>query len=560
MSPFYIEVMSMLHKNYIFLEVDSVDDLCSILNISKGYLNYILFVKEKNYITFEIPKKNGGVRKISAPTTELKVIQQRLATLLYNCYDFLDVQHGFIKNRSCVTNASQHVGKRFVLNIDLENFFDTIHFGRVCGMFMGKPFNFNRHLATFLAKIVCDDGKLPQGAPTSPIISNIICYQMDKELEHLSKKNRCIYSRYADDITISTNSDKFPLQIAYKQSNEIVLSNRLIEIINGGYSTGFKVNNAKTKLSKNMLRQEVTGVIVNTKLNLNKKYIKEVRAMLDSIKKHGFIITAQKNFKNLQFVTEKDAKYKMFNFLQGKLNYLKMVRNYNDKVFLKYAKEFNELFNVELFDVDSILEIQQYTEDRCFVLQSEAEDSQGTAFLIKNNILYTSTHILINKTTVKDFIYDENDNQYLRQFPIIPNDGKLPFFYLKNKASKCFLNFKLDENNYKTDILCIKDINFNSKFFKVSKDKLKMGDTVYLVGYPGFVDFDRTSISIIETKIIGKGTFLGREFLVTKDSPRHGMSGGPVLNKKREVVGIVYAGADLDDDYSSDKVGFISLV
>lgn len=404
----------MLHKNYIFLEVDSVDDLCSILNISKGYLNYILFVKEKNYITFEIPKKNGGVRKISAPTTELKVIQQRLATLLYNCYDFLDVQHGFIKNRSCVTNASQHVGKRFVLNIDLENFFDTIHFGRVCGMFMGKPFNFNRHLATFLAKIVCDDGKLPQGAPTSPIISNIICYQMDKELEHLSKKNRCIYSRYADDITISTNSDKFPLQIAYKQSNEIVLSNRLIEIINGGYSTGFKVNNAKTKLSKNMLRQEVTGIIVNTKLNLNKKYIKEVRAMLDSIKKHGFIITAQKNFKNLQFVTEKDAKYKMFNLLQGKLNYLKMVRNYNDKVFLKYAKEFNDLFKVELFDVDSILEIQQYTEDRCFVLQSEAEDSQGTAFLIKNNILYTSTHILINKTTVKDFIYDENDNQYLR--------------------------------------------------------------------------------------------------------------------------------------------------
>lgn len=97
-----------------------------------------------------------------------------------------------------------------------------------------------------------------------------------------------------------------------------------------------------------------------------------------------------------------------------------------------------------------------------------------------------------------------------------------------------FLNYKLDENNYKTDILCIKDINFNSKFFKVSKDKPKMGDTVYLVGYPGFVDFDRTSISIIETKIIGKGTFLGREFLVTKDSPRHGMSGGPVLNKKEK--------------------------
>ena len=252
----------------------------------------------------------------------------------------------------------------------------------------------------------------------------------------------------------------------------------------------------------------------------------------------------------------------MFNLLQGKLNYLKMVRGYNDKMFLKYAKEFNELFSVELFDVDSILEIQKYTEDRCFVLQSEAEDSQGTAFLIKNNILHTSTHILINKTTIKDFIYDENDTQYLRQFPIIPDDGKLPLFsfYLKNKTSKLFLNYKIEENNYKSDILCIKNINFNSKFFNISKNKPMMGDTVYLVGYPGFVDFDRTSISIIETKIIGKDTFLGREFWVTKDSPKHGMSGGPVLNKKREVVGVVYAGADLDDDYSSDKVGFISLV
>ena len=551
----------MLQTSDDFLNIKNIDDLCNILNINSKQLNYILFLKEKRYNEFEIPKKSGGTRKILAPKDDLKLIQQRLANLLSKCYNFLDVQHGFIKNRSCVTNASQHIGKRFVLNIDLENFFDTIHFGRVRGMFMHNPFNFNNQLATFLAKIVCEDGKLPQGAPTSPIISNIICYKLDKELEHLANKNRCIYTRYADDITFSTNSDKFPQSIAYRQFNEIVLSDKLMAIISGGYENGFRVNANKTKLSKNMMNQEVTGITVNKKLNLNKKYIKEIRAMLYSLKTKGFTETAEMNFKGIKFSSIDQATYKMFNLLQGKLNYLKMVKGYNDKTFLKYAKEFNEVFNIELFDVDSILELQKYVDDRCFVLQSQEESSQGTAFLVKDNKIYTSTHILINKTTFANFIYDEINQKYLCQFPITPNNGILPFFKLRNLKGEVFFDYNIEEINYKSDILYLnKKTTINYKNFKLAKEKVKIGQNVYLIGYPGFLNFETTSISIIETKVIGTSSFLGREFIVTKDSPQHGMSGGPVLNEKREVVGIVYAGADLENDYNSDKVGFISLV
>ena len=549
-----------LQNNDDFLNIKTVEDLCNILNISRKQLNYILFVKGKKYIEFDIPKKNGGTRKILSPSTDLKIIQQRLSKLLYECYDFLEVQHGFITNRSCVTNANQHIGKRFVLNIDLENFFDTIHFGRVQGLFKNKPFNFNNEVATFIAKLVCENGKLPQGAPTSPVISNIICYKMDKKLAYLARKNRCVYTRYADDITFSTNSDKFPSQIAYEQFNEVVLSNKLIDIINGGYDTGFRINTTKTRLSKKMMRQEITGITVNEKLNLNKKYIKSIRAMLHSIKVVGFIETTKKNFNNCQSITEEQARLKMFNLLQGKLNYLKMVRGYNDKIFLKYAKEFNEVFNVELFDIDNIIELEKYVSDRCFVLQSEQEDSQGTAFMVKNKVLYTSTHVLINKTTLENFIYDQTNENYKKQFPIDVDKGVLPFFYLKNIKGVNFFNYIIEENDYETDILCTKNFNIVSKFFYLAKESSKIGEKVYLVGYSGFVDFDRTSISIIETKIISKATFFGRKFLVTKDSPQHGMSGGPVLNEKREVVGIVYAGADLENDYDSDRVGFISLV
>lgn len=549
----------MLQNDINFLEIRNIDELCNILNISKKQLNYILFVKKNKYSEFEISKKSGGVRKIMAPTSDLKRIQRRLADLLANSYSFLDVQHGFIKHRSCVTNASLHVGKRFVLNIDLENFFDTIHFGRVQGLFMNHPFNFNRQLATFIAKIVCENGKLPQGAPTSPVISNIICYKMDKDLEHLARKNRCCYSRYADDITISTNSDKFPSQIAYKWLDEIVLSNQLIKIINGGYDTGFKINVSKTKLSKCMFHQEVTGITVNARLNLSKKYIKKIRVMLNSIKNNGFMETVKKNYMNHRCTSE-EAKYKMFNIIQGKLNYLKMVRGYNDKIFLKYANEFNQLFNIDFFDVDGIIGLEEYVSNRCLVLQSENEDSQGTAFIVKGNKLYTSTHVLINKTTFPNFIHDENDSKFLSQFPINPSTEKLPFFYLRNKEMKRFFNYMILENDYKTDVLYLESVNIIPKTFNLAKRAPKINDKVYLIGYPGFVDFERTGIVIIESKILGEATFFGRKFLLTKDSPKHGMSGGPVLNENREVVGIIYAGADLENDYNSDKVGFISII
>lgn len=178
---FLIEVIKLT------IEINTVEDLCNQLNISVSFLKYILYVKKDNYTTFSIPKKNGGVRTITSPKDELKYIQRQLLAFLEKNYSFLECQHGFIKERSCVTNANKHVGKRFVLNGDIENFFDNIHFGRVRGLFRSKPFNYSDELATTIAKIVCYNKCLPQGAPTSPFISNMICFMMDKELDFIAK-------------------------------------------------------------------------------------------------------------------------------------------------------------------------------------------------------------------------------------------------------------------------------------------------------------------------------------------------------------------------------------
>lgn len=542
-----------------FSNIKTLNELCNILDIKEAHLKYLLFVRKNLYYNFSIPKKCGGYRVINSPTFELKAIQKRLADILYNEYDFLETQHGFVKGRSCVTNAQKHLNKRYVFNIDIENFFGNIHFGRVRGMFMSDPFKFSSIVATFLAKLVCYEGSLPQGAPTSPVISNIICFTMDLELKRLANNNKCVYTRYADDITFSSNSEKFSEKIATYKDDKIYVSDKVLEILSGGYKSGFKINDKKTKLSRKNFRQEVTGIKVNEKLNLKKEYIKNIRAILNSISKIGICETYKKNF---EFYGNESMQYmnsKLYNYLVGKINYLKMVRGYNDLIFLKYAKKFNEAFSIDYFDISTIDKIEKYASDRCFLIQSEAEDSQGTGFFIKGMGGFTSTHIFINKTTSPEFIHDIKNQNFSSQFPLQPSDGKLPFFKIRNKEKQQFLDYNIDFENYKTDILNIKPNNFEMKKFELSKKNINIGDEIYLIGYPGFVDFERSHISIIPTKVIGKSSLFGRDFIKTNFSPQHGMSGGPVLNNERKVVGIVYAGTDLSDDFQSDNVGFISF-
>jgi RNA-directed DNA polymerase len=122
--------------------------------------------------------------------------------------------HGFIPDRSIVSNARQHLDKRFVFNVDIAGFFDAIHFGRVRNMLMAGPFSVPKTPATVLAHICCFPGRLPQGAPASPIITNLICRRLDKDLQTLAKEDRATYTRYVDDLTFSFSSRRSKLPAA----------------------------------------------------------------------------------------------------------------------------------------------------------------------------------------------------------------------------------------------------------------------------------------------------------------------------------------------------------
>ncbi|MGM0308513.1 hypothetical protein IGK15_001588 [Enterococcus sp. AZ045] len=269
-------------------EVTNRDELAYALGIPKKKLTYILYVKktENLYYSFEIPKKNGGFRRINAPDKDLRDIQKSLANILVKyqkaIWDRKNIKpyisHGYEKNKGIMTNAEVHKNKRFVFNVDLKDFFDCFHFGRVRGFFeKNKHFCLPIEVATIIAQLTCYNGVLPQGAPTSPVITNLICNIFDMRVMKVAKKYKLNYTRYVDDLTFSTNDKNFFF------NKELFFENLIIEVENAG----FKINDKKTRLQFKDSRQTVTGLVVNKKINVDRRFYKDTRAMLDSLFRNG---------------------------------------------------------------------------------------------------------------------------------------------------------------------------------------------------------------------------------------------------------------------------------
>jgi len=287
-----------------FYSLQSPKDVAELLEIKYSVLTYYLYKlpPEKKYINFEIRKKYGGVREISAPINGLKIIQQKLNCILQLVYEPKNVVHGFVpkKNidgidqiKNIVTNAKVHLKKKFVFNIDLKDFFPSINFGRVRGMFIGLPYNLDPKVSTILAQLCCCNNQLPQGAPTSPTISNMICAKMDSQLRQLAQKYKCHYTRYADDITFSTTRSKFPKEIATSNAGEqLIVGSELLLLVK---ENGFSINERKIRLQTKKHRQEVTGLTINQIPNVTRKYVRQIRAMLHAWKKFG-LEEAEKEF------------------------------------------------------------------------------------------------------------------------------------------------------------------------------------------------------------------------------------------------------------------------
>jgi len=271
-----------------FLSLQSLSELAVFLGISKKKLTFLLYGLDDNekYSVFEIKKKSGGVRRISAPHIALKTAQRIVADVLVDIYDSRYSVHGYVKDRSIVSNAKVHVLKKHLLTFDLEDFFPSINFGRVRGLLLKHPFNFPEEVATALARLCTAENCLPQGAPSSPVLSNFICWGLDKGLKKFCYRSSCTYTRYADDISISSNREVFPSRLASVQHEpfEVTLSDELIKFV---ADHGFVINPEKTRFASQAQSQVVTGLKVNRFLNVSRQYIKQLRSMLHAWDVYG---------------------------------------------------------------------------------------------------------------------------------------------------------------------------------------------------------------------------------------------------------------------------------
>jgi RNA-directed DNA polymerase len=214
-------------------------------------------------------------------------------------------------------------------------------------MFMGYPFHCNATISTFLAQMCCHDNQLPQGAPTSPVISNFICARLDKQLLNFAIMNRCYYTRYADDLTFSTYLRNFPENVALldpKTFNNLAvsISKDVKKII---IDNGFKVNEGKIRLRTKRQSQKVTGLTVNRFPNVDRKVIRQIRAMLHAWQKFGIDKAAEEYFSRYDY-RHRDPENKSATFREiviGKINFVGMVRGKDDRIYRKFCKNLKEL-------------------------------------------------------------------------------------------------------------------------------------------------------------------------------------------------------------------------
>lgn len=393
--------------------------LADFLELDYKELQFISYHREiietDHYIRYKIPKRSGGERSIAAPKPILKRAQRNILDLILSKVEIADVAHGFLKNKSIITNAKNHSSlPKLIINIDIKDFFPSITFERIRGMY--KSLGYSGYIASILA-IICTfcermaievDEKtrfvattkriLPQGSPASPMITNIICRRMDSRLEGLSKKFSFTYTRYADDMSFSTQEEnKDELARFYGLIQKIIKEE------------GFEINRLKTRFLRRNNQQNVTGLVVNNEsLGIPRKWIRQLRAAIHN---------ARKDIEN-----GKDVPINTICEIEGMVSWVKSI---NYRRYIKIIEQGTILIN----KLKKMKGIQKPIEDdieRLELFRRATQRSRKIPFSVaKTNLQFSSTDELIKWLWTIDiggFTVD-----YENEMIIIPESSEVMF-------------------------------------------------------------------------------------------------------------------------------------
>ncbi|WP_159846507.1 reverse transcriptase domain-containing protein [Brevundimonas sp. G8] len=491
--------------------------LALLLNVDYGKtLSFALYRANQTsaYRAFSIPKRDGSERIITAPKRARKSLQQSLLPLLEQLYDPAPCVHGAVKGRSVKTNAAPHVARRYILNVDIDDFFPTIHFKRVVGILSSSRYGVHPTVATAVAQICCHQGRLPTGAPTSPILANMVCGKLDSALLRLAKKNKLRYTRYYDDITLSSStSGHLTAATGIDLSSDHIahgadrLSDEFKDIFT---NNGFSINSKKVWGTTRKVRQQVTGLVVNKKHNVPIAFVRSTRAMIHSIEKMG-IKSAQEKF--LRSRKDNDS-LDLESHISGRLAYIGYITDYGLR-YTTLAKRFMAVSQGTKLPLP-LLE----RERSVYVAVSKPGNEQATAFHVGHGFFVTAAHL------------------------VDPN--KKPIFILVHSPDyyESPIATKIVHINYATDVALLKNVGAvavnDRPAIKLTSRQSSRGDQVEAYGFENYIPGNK--LGVVKTEISSVRQLDGQTRHSVSAPWPHGMSGGPVFDTQGVFLGIVFSG------------------
>jgi len=395
----------------LFLTSQTLQDVAKTLEVHPGHLKRWLYEYpgHAGYVNFNVPKKRGGHRRISVPPNSLKILQAKFKTILDQVYEPKNCVYGFVADRSIVGGAGRHKKRaRWILNIDIKDFYPSVNFGRIQGLF--KSLGIAHKAASIWAHLVTFEGVLPQGASTSPVISNMIARQLDNKMVGLAREFHLRYTRYADDMSLSTTEVTFPPELVTcvgtgLNPKNVKLSTWLIEFFK---SVGFEINTKKTRLYSKAVRQEITGLTVNEFVNVRRSFIRQIRAMIYAADKFGFTNAGREYIREYAptgriplEVLESDSFDSAAYFKQviyGKLAFLRAVRGKTDKCYVNFCLK---LSKIDPNPPKQIMEIKKMYEEFDVFICHASEDKNEVAVPLFDALTELSVPAFIDVEYIK---------------------------------------------------------------------------------------------------------------------------------------------------------------
>ncbi|MBR2506625.1 MAG: retron St85 family RNA-directed DNA polymerase [Bacilli bacterium] len=318
----YLEYCRKLYEKELPI-IASPKHFSLLVGIDHEYVCKMAYSQNLFYRSFKINKSNGKKREIKEPLPDLKYVQKWILNNILNKVEVSDYAKAFVKNRTLKHNAKFHKKQNVVVTLDIKDFFPSITLYDVADIF--KDLGYFENVALFLANLCCYKKQLPQGAPTSPYLSNLRFRKIDDSISSYTKELNIRYTRYADDMTFS--GDFNPHQLIKKISDII-------------HNSGFNINSKKTRVAYKNARQEVTGIVVNSHMQVSKNKRRDIRQQVYYIKKFGLD-------SHLTHIQETRANY--LNHLLGQINFCLFV-NPKDNEMKQYFGQIKDLMQKQNSD------------------------------------------------------------------------------------------------------------------------------------------------------------------------------------------------------------------